>query len=585
MAWLAAVAQPDQDAKLESLLAEAHHAQARSDFRRAAGAYRQALAIRPNLPELWSNLGLMQHEAGEYSPALESFHKALGLNPSLYVPNLFLGLDLLQLNRPREATAYLLAAEKLNPADPQPVLALGRAFHKLWESEKSREWYERATALVPRNGEAWYGLGLAHFGLAESAGAKLADWFRESAYAAELAASALAEQGRLTEAIHAYRELLSSKAVPPRCSHASYGFVLVRHGDLAGAGEEFRRDLESCPAARVGMARLLFESGEREKGLAMLADLASADREGFESSLPRFWEGLDMQQLATRLAALRESSGTIADAVLARVREGAVSAPLAEPERPVPELRDAAGLQRFASDAFFSGHFRTAARTSDRLRQRFPNDPAGWYWAVRANQRLGVAALARAGEVDPDSPRIHALLGDLYQRRKMFDEAREEYAKMLAISPASVAALSGLAAAYFAEARLEEAQATAQKALALNPADSDVNLLMGQILVARREYADAEPYLKQSLQARADLLPRVHALLGNVLARTGRSKEALMELTQGLASDEDGSVHYQLASLYREAGDSKAAAAAFEKSKQIRASHDELARKALMPIN
>ena len=227
----------------------------------------------------------------------------------------------------------------------------------------------------------------------------------------------------------------------------------------------------------------------------------------------------------------------------------------------------------------------TRLKASDRLRQRFPNDPAGWYWAVRANQRLGVAALARAGEVDPDSPRIHALLGDLYQRRKMFDEAREEYSKMLAISPASVAGLSGLAAAYFAEARLEEAQATARKALDLDPADSDVNLLMGEILVARREYADAEPYLKQSLQARADLLPRVHALLGNVFARTGRSKDALKELTQGLASDEDGSVHYQLASLYREAGDSKAAAAAFEKSKQIRASHDELARKALMPIN
>jgi tetratricopeptide (TPR) repeat protein len=582
---LPAVAQPDQATTLESLLAEAHNAQARSDFRSAAGAYRQALAIRPNLPELWSNLGLMQHESGEYSPALESFHKALGLNPSLYVPNLFLGLDLLQLNRPREATTYLLAAEKLNPGDPQPVLALGRAFHKLWEPDKSREWYQRATALVPRNGEAWYGLGLAHFDLAESAGAKLAGSFRESAYAADLTASAFAEQGRLTEAIHAYRALLSSKAVPPRCSHASYGFVLVRHGDLAEAGEEFRRDLESCPAARVGISRVLFDSGAPAKGLAMLADLASSDREGFGLSLPRFWEGLDTQQLVTRLATLRESTGTIADVMLARLREGAGSALLAEPERSVPELRDAVGLQRFASDAFFLGHFRTAAQTSDRLRQRFPNDPAGWYWAVRANQRLGVAALARAGEVDPDSPRIHALLGDLYQRRRMFDEAREEYSKMLAISPASVAALSGLAAAYFAEARLEEAQATAQKALAQNPADSDVNLLMGQILVARREYADAEPYLKQSLQARADLLPHVHALLGNVFARTGRSKEALMELTQGLASDEDGSVHYQLASLYREAGDSKAAAAAFEESRQIRARRDALAQEMLAPLH
>ena len=269
------------------------------------------------------------------------------------------------------------------------------------------------------------------------------------------------------------------------------------------------------------------------------------------------------------------------------VQEGARSTPVLQPENPLPDLaglmRD--DLKRRASGAFFAGDFRTTALASDRLRQKYPNDPAGWYWAVRANQKLSVAALARAGEVEPDSPRIHALLGDVYRRRRMFDEAREEYSKVLAISPDSVAGLAGLAATDLADGRLEQAQATARKALARSPEDSEINLQMGEILVAQREYADAEPYLEHSLHARPDLLPRVHALLGEVFARTGRSKEALKELTQGLASDEDGSVHYQLARLYKEAGDLKAADAAFEKSKQIRASHDELARRALMPIN
>ena len=580
-----AVAQPDRDARFEALLAEAHNAQARSDFRGAAASYRQALAIRPDLAELWSNFGLMQHQSGDYSQATEAFRTALHLNQALFVPNLFLGLDLLQLNRPREAAAYLLAAEKLNHNDAQPALALGRAYHALWEPHKSEEWYRRALVLAPRNGEAWYGLGLAYFGLAETAGAKLTGSFGESVYVAELTASACAEEGSLTEAIHAYRDLLALKAAPPRCSHTSYGFVLIRHGDAVEAEREFRRDLESCSAARVGMARLLFESGEREKALAMLADLANADREGFDLSLPRFWEGLDAQQLETRLAQLRQSAGNMASIVSARLREGVRSSTLLESEAAVPEFGNIEDLQRFTSDAFFSGHFRTAALASDRLRQKYPNDPAGWYWAVRASQKLGVAALARAGEVEPDSPRIHALLGDAYQRRNMFDEAREEYSKVLAASPDSVAGLAGLAKADYSDDRLEEAQIAAQKALARNPADGEINLLMGEILVAQHEYAKAEPFLERSLHARADLLPHVHALRGQVFARTGRSKEAFKELTQGLASDEDGSVHYQLASLYREAGDLKAAAAAFEKSKQIRAGHDELARKALMPIN
>jgi tetratricopeptide (TPR) repeat protein len=185
-----AVAQPDRDARFESLLAEARNAQARSDFLGAAASYRQAAAIRPDIAELWSNLGLMQHQSGDHSQAAEAFRTALRLNQALFVPNLFLGLGLMQLSHPREATAYLLAAEKLNPNDAQAALALGRAYHALWEPEKSGKWYERAVVLAPRNGEAWYGLGLAYFGLAEAAGAKLTGAFRDSVYVAELTASA-----------------------------------------------------------------------------------------------------------------------------------------------------------------------------------------------------------------------------------------------------------------------------------------------------------------------------------------------------------------------------------------------------------
>ena len=349
--------------------------------------------------------------------------------------------------------------------------------------------------------------------------------------------------------------------------------------------QELRRDLESCPAAHVGMARLLFESGEQEKGLAMLADFAASGLAAFDSSLPRFWEGLDIEQLDKLLGQLRQSTGIMAGTVAGRLREGVRSSTLLESEPAVPEFGSAEDLQRFASDTFFSGHFRIAALASDRLRRKYPNDPRGWYWAVRANQKMGVAALERAGEVEPDSPRIHASLGDAYRRREMFEEARQEYAKVLAISPDSVAGLAGLAATDLADLKLEQARIAAQKALAQRPADSEINLLMGEILVAQQEYAKAEPYLRQSLHVRPDLLPRVHALLGQLLARTGRPQEALRELTQGLSSDEDGSLHYQLARLYREAGDLKAAAAALEKSKQIRSSHDETARKALMPVN
>lgn len=62
----------------------------------------------------------------------------------------------------------------------------------------------------------------------------------------------------------------------------------------------------------------------------------------------------------------------------------------------------------------------------------------------------------------------------------------------------------------------------------------------------------------------------VHALLGKVYAETGRTNGAIDQLKMGESSDENGSVHYLLARLYRQIGDSKDAAVALEQVKTIK---------------
>lgn len=585
LAFSIAHAGRSEDGMLDPLLAEARKAQARSDFRGAAASYQQAVALHPEIAELWANLGLMRHESGEHGQAAKAFRKALQLKPALFAPNLFLGLDLLELNQAREATAFLLAAQKIDPRDPQAHLALGRASHMLRDYAKSRTWYARATVDAPGSGEAWFGLGMAHLELAEAAGAELAKSHRNSIYFADLRAGALAEQGQWKQAQRGYRALMASGTVP-RCAHAAFGFVLLQNQNAQEAEHEFQRDLTACPAARVGLARLKFEGGARNEALDELGEFRRSDRNAFEAALPQFWSGLDRPRLEALSAELVHSTDVVAAVIVTAVRNGL---------RPVDELRSKSvtpivlpeasnELERAASNGFFSGDFRLAALASERLMQRYPASVSGWYWAVRANQKLAVAALTRAGELEPGSPRMHALIGDLYQRKKMFAEAEEEFSKMLAIAPGNLAALAGLANAYFGDGKLQQARETAQKALNQSPADCEVNLLMGEILVALHEYEEAEPHLRASLGARPDHLPRLHALLGRVLARTNRRAEAIEELKQGLESDEDGSVSYQLARLYFEAGDKQAAAAAFERSKQILARSLDLAQQTLAPV-
>ena len=45
----------------------------RNDFKAAAESYKQAVKIHPESAEMWANLGLMEHEGGDYAEAIRSF--------------------------------------------------------------------------------------------------------------------------------------------------------------------------------------------------------------------------------------------------------------------------------------------------------------------------------------------------------------------------------------------------------------------------------------------------------------------------------------------------------------------------------
>jgi len=111
---------------------------------------------------------------------------------------------------------------------------------------------------------------------------------------------------------------------------------------------------------------------------------------------------------------------------------------------------------------------------------------------------------------------------------------------------------------------------TARAALEMNPEDPELNLIVGETMVAKFQYAEAEPYLLKSLNAKPQVLGHVHALIGKVYGETGRASEAIRQLKMGESSDENGSIHYLLARLYRQIGDAKDAAAALEQVKTIK---------------
>jgi tetratricopeptide (TPR) repeat protein len=597
--------------RLESLVAAAQQAQAANDYAAAANAYKQAVRIRADMPELWANLGLMQQETGDISSAILSFQHANQLNPSLYVPNLFLGIDYQRTGKALKAIPFLIKAEKINKTDPQTPLALGRAYFAEGRFTPAAQEFARATALDPKLGAAWFAQGIARLNQVEADARTMSTEAKDSPFAGALYAESLEKQARIGEAATQYRSLLASQPQPP-CLHSELGFTLLRHRDQAGAAAEFAAERTAhpeCGQALLGQARMSIDSGDNEQAVKLLQELWDRDHGFVKSNAAILLEGLSNERvtevagyfsqtdtvipddLRSALLAAFEGGGQVLGDNVGRRESGAQSkAEPASAARQTAEEFYAAGefakcaqrldvaidakradkLRLLAACSFFAGDNARAFSAAAALEALQPHSPEALYWSIQANERLAVQSLARFQQLESNSARSHVLLGDIYHQLEREDDAEAEYQKALALEPGNPAAMLGLASAYLSNNNIEKAVETARLALERSPDDPELSLVMAEALVAKNQFAEAEPFLMKSLGAKPQMLGHVHALLGKVFAETGRTQDAIVQLNLGVSSDENGSIHYLLARLYRKIGDSKDAAEALEQMKSIK---------------
>jgi tetratricopeptide (TPR) repeat protein len=590
--------QQDTSTKLTRLLTAAQEAQAVKDYAAAADDYRQAVKIQPALAELWANLGLMQQEINDLSGAMQSFQHANHLNPSLYVPNLFLGIDYVRTGRAKEAIPLLLRAQKSNGADPQVPLALGRAYLVLGKFQSATQTLTRALHSDPKLSSAWFSLGIAELDQVEEEARKMTSEDPESTYVQALYAESLERQSRYREATEIFSKIIDSQPQPP-CMHSELGYSLVRHHDNLAAQAEFsaeRKANPGCGLAILGQARMAVVEGKSDEVLALFQELWRRDHGFVLANIALLRDGLTSETVGNWEKFLVQRRDTLAPDLYVTMNgtaQNAILKPAAGPAATIVHTAEdyyAAGqyqlcaqrlrhspteghpdkLQLLATCSFLTGDYERAAAAAAALTTLQPHSMPAHYWSVKSHERLAFAALDRFQELEPNSARSHILLGDIYRQRERYDDAVKEYKRALDIAPDDPAAMLGLAAAYLSNNDTGSAIETARPVLARIPNDPELNLLMAEALIAKHDFAEAKPYLDKSLHAKPQMLPHVHALLGQVYAETGKTQEAISELKLGEMSDEDGSVHYQLARLYRQTGDNKSAAEAIEKTKAIK---------------
>lgn len=596
---------------LESLVTAARIAQTTGDYAAAASEYKEAVKVSPAMPELWANLGLMQHEAGDVGGAILSFQHANRLNPSLYVPNLFLGIDYQRTGKTNEAIPLLIKAEKINKSDPQAPLALGRAYVSERRFAAAAEELDRATTLDPKLAAAWFTEGIARLDQVEADAFRMSSEAKDSPFAGALYADSLLKQGRFTEAASLYKSLLNEQIQPP-CLRPAMGFALLRGHDPEGAATAFAEERiahPECGMAMLGQARLAIEHGEQGQAAKLLAELWKRDHGYLAANSAILVEGLPEEAARSVNALLSDEAVTpeLRKALLASFEnydrpaenlnsaDNGSAAPHAPSDARTPEQLYAAGefqacaqhlasklavlkpekLRLLVACSFYTGNNELAYKAATAMQKTPSHSLEALYWIIQSNEHLAFEELARFQMLEPDSARSHVLLGDMFEHLDRYESAESEYQKALAIAPSDLAAMVGLASAYLSDNKMKEARAITTAALAQTPDDPELNLIMADIKITNLEYDTAGPYLEKSLNAKPQIIPRVHALMGKVYAETGRVEDAIRELKLGASCDEDGSIAYLLARLYRKTGDTQAANEALERMKTIKAQRRE----------
>ncbi|MBZ5624542.1 MAG: tetratricopeptide repeat protein [Acidobacteriia bacterium] len=220
------------------------------NFEGAIREYREYLKARPDSMSARSNLGAALAHMGRYDEAVEEYKRALRLEPRNAAVLLNLGLTYYKTDRMPEAAEQLELVMSLGPPSQQAILLLADCDVRLGE-------YKKAIALLSplekenaRDAGFNYLLGtaLVRDGQPDRGGV-LIDRILRNGDSAE--ARLLLGTTKLFSMDYAgaLPELKKAVDLNPRLPevHSYYGQALLRTGDPAGAGTEFRAELEANP--------------------------------------------------------------------------------------------------------------------------------------------------------------------------------------------------------------------------------------------------------------------------------------------------------------------------------------------------
>jgi predicted Zn-dependent protease len=201
------------------------------------------------------------------------------------------------------------------------------------------------------------------------------------------------------------------------------------------------------------------------------------------------------------------------------------------------------------------------------------NTAAGAYWQARAWNALAVEAFSRLEQLPESAPKLE-LQAEMLRDRKQYAESVKLWRAALAVTPGDATIEHELVMTLCMAQDFAAAQPMLDRLLKQEPGSAALNFLQGDVYLNQQLPEKALPYLQNAVAADPRLL-QAKTSLARAYLQLGQADNAAQYLKEVLPTDDDGTLHFELARAYRAAGKAELAKQAMESYRELKRRSDE----------
>ncbi len=469
------------------------------DLDNSANAFREALAIDPEMIEARHNMGVVLFMQRKFDFALKSLIKVIQLRPNLAIARLNLGVAYLARGQYPAARRELQNAIKLDSKYAAAYRIIGVSYREEKDFDRALQFLQEALRVSPQARYAEARVDLALVYAEQSENQEISDDEANALYRA------------------ATRELSTAIVENP-----------------------------ALPEAHYHLARLLYEGGqEDEAGLALLE--AVRIRPGYSDAhelLAEIYEkrgriDLRDKHLELMMKARQASSATTVEE---HIRRGIGARLTKNYELAREELEKALRMEpRNAKALYELGMVYQELDDQDKALLTFqmvlklPQPPVDTYNRIsiikfQQEDRQGAVDLLReAVAQDPTNPNLHYFLGNAYRKQKTDGKAIDSYIKAIQLDPNMADPHFNLGMIYLARKQTNDAILQFREVVRIRKEDHMTWLLLGRAYRQNNQTEAAVEAIEEAISLKSDFL-EARRLLGEIYLRQAEPERAIEQL-------------------------------------------------------